>query len=89
MDPLVDMLVLTGFLSAVFCVLGIIAGLCEWVEQRFRHLIIRLWRKPPLLTRVRTLPVKNAGKMESDSRARWVGDSVRVVTGLGVHRKAA
>jgi hypothetical protein len=68
MDQLVDMLILTGFLSAVFCILGVIAGLCEWVEQNLRDLVIPLRQKPPLPAGIRKLPVvKNAGSRKSSN----------------------
>ncbi len=92
MEPLVNLLVLTGFLSAVYCVLGIVAGLCEWVEQQFRLIVSSIQRQPLPPKHVRKLRVKNAGNRKAAktaSKSRGRGDVVRVVQGFGVHRKAA
>lgn len=92
MDTLVDMLVLTGFLSAVFCVLGVIAGICEWAEQRFRLVVLLLRRQPPSPTRIRKLPLKNIWARKAAitaSKSRKHGDVIRVARSFGIHRKAA
>ena len=92
MDQLVDLLILTGFLSAVFCALGIIAGICEWAEQRFRLVVLLLRRQPPSPTHIRKLMAKNIGARKAAitaSKSRGHGDVNRVAQSFGVHRKAA
>ena len=92
MDPLVDLLVLTGFLSALFCVLGVIAGICEWAEQRYRIVVLLLRRQPPSPPHIQKLMAKNivVGKAAiAASKSRGNGDVIRVAQSCGVHRKAA
>ncbi len=87
MEPLVDVLLLTMFLSGVFCVLGVVAGLCEWAEQRFLRVGSIRWRSSSQC--VKKLPVKNAGTKTANTAFKTRDSDGVVVRGFGVHRKAA
>jgi hypothetical protein len=93
MDQLVDLLMLTGFLSALFCVLGIIAGICGWAEQKYRLAIGLVQRHPKLQhMRVWKPPVKKVVKRKTanaTSNARLTGKSVRIFWSYRIDRKAA
>ena len=92
MDTLVDMLVLTGFLSALFFVLGVIAGISEWAQQRFRLIVLSLRRQPPSPTHIRKLMTKNIGARKAATiarKSRGDRDVSRVAQSCGLHRKAA
>ncbi len=91
MDPMVDLLILMGFLSALFCVLGAVAGMLEWCEARFRresgplicsHPPKTVGNQPAEFAENRRLAKKSIGI----NRDR---DSAFVVSKFDIHHKAA
>ncbi len=72
---------LTGFLSAMFCVLGVIAGLCEWLQQFLPK------RNLSSSRRIQELPMKNLAKRKPGKTQGK--KEVAVGQDFDLHRKAA
>ena len=88
-DPMIDLLILTGFLAALFAALGAIAGALEWWEKR---LLRGTADRPTASTPRRPTAVAGGKGSHSSTPAekRRTGGAVRIIRGIAqAHRRAA